>query len=62
VAAWLTTFGMARYSPAFYEAGIMGEKLKGLSSDSLNKTCGVTDKADAAKILANIKKLTEVKR
>jgi len=64
VAAWLTTFGMARYSPAFYEAGVSGEKLKALTADSLAKTCGVSDKGDATKILANIKKLiaTDPKR
>ena len=48
---------MARYSPAFYEAGIAGDKLKCLTADGLAKTCGVSDKADATKILANIKKL-----
>ena len=51
---------MARYSPAFYEAGIAGDKLKGLTADTLSKTCGVSDKADSAKILANIKKLVSM--
>jgi len=59
VAAWLTTFGMARYSPTFYEAGITGERLKLLNADALAKTCGVTDKGDATKILANMKKLMQ---
>ena len=57
VAAWLQTFGMARYSAAFYEAGINGAQLKGLTADALAKTCNVQDKADQQKILATIKKL-----
>jgi hypothetical protein len=57
VAAWLQTFGMARYSPTFYEAGVNGGQLKTMNADFLAKNCSVTDKGDQTKILASIKKL-----
>lgn len=60
VAAWLQTFGMARYCEAFYSAGVTGEKFKQLDDAALKQVMGPdSDKGDRIKILAHIKKLIQ---